>query len=48
MARDPFAAARAARARVVDQFSTARLVGHSERVLEEVHRRHCTLGGVTS
>jgi glycosyltransferase involved in cell wall biosynthesis len=48
MARDPFAAAHAARARVVDQFSTARLVGHSERVLEEVHRRHCTLGGATS
>ena len=47
MARDPLVAARASRARVVDQFSTARLVGHSERVLEEVHRRHCTLGGVT-
>jgi glycosyltransferase involved in cell wall biosynthesis len=46
--RDPDAIARAARARVVDLFSTARLVGNSARVLEDVHRCECLPDEVAS
>jgi glycosyltransferase involved in cell wall biosynthesis len=46
--RDPEAVARAARTRVVDQFSTARLVSTSARVLEDVHRCDCPLDGCAS
>lgn len=46
--RDPEAIARAARARVVDLFSTARLVEQSARVLEDVHRCECLPDEVAS
>jgi len=45
---DPRAMALAARARVVDHFSTARLVSSSARVLENVRHRDCPLDGLAS
>jgi glycosyltransferase involved in cell wall biosynthesis len=48
MEREPEAVARAARARVVELFSMARLVSNSARVLEDVHRCECLPGEVAS
>ncbi|OOG55280.1 hypothetical protein B0E47_09685 [Rhodanobacter sp. B05] len=45
---DSRATALAARARVVDHFSTAKLVNSSARVLENVCRCDCPLGGLAS
>lgn len=45
---DPRAMALAARARVVDHFSTARLVSSSARVLENVRHCDCPLDGLAS
>ncbi|HXS04261.1 MAG TPA: glycosyltransferase [Rhodanobacter sp.] len=45
---DSRAMALAARARVVDHFSTARLVSSSARVLENVRHRDCPLDGLAS